>query len=302
MIVYSIPDSAIVRYLNILTLRAFRDHKEWFYDDFIIETAYGCPLFSPWNGNRSTIESLGRVCLNDIANVYNVYGQFGIEYRLTFTNFLLRTEHLYDTVGNALARLLNEKGGYVTLSIPLMENHIKTNYPNLKICWSVTTEYENGVKSINEKLNNDMIVILPIEYNNDEKIIDELVHLENVEILVNEDCIDGCPRRREHFARANKIHLLEKFVDDVDEKCFFDPKMAFWGLPSTRVVHKDMMQKYVDRGITHFKIAGRQDDRFVYISYLEYLVLPECKDLFTDYLKENGLDYPSKFKEMEEEK
>lgn len=300
MIKFSIPDSNIVRDLNFLTLQALKEHKDWFYDDFIAETAYGCPLFTPWNGNRSTNDNLGRICLNEIDNVYDSYGGYGIEYRLTFTNFLLRPEHLYDTVGNALARLLNEKGGYVTLSIPLMEQHIRNNYPNLKICWSVTTEYPEGIKSINEVLSKNMIVILPIEYNNDEKVIDELVNLENVEILVNEDCIDNCPKRKEHFTRANQIHLLEKYVEENDEECFFNPPGAFWGLPSTRVVHRDAMQMYVSKGIDHFKIAGRQNDKFVYISYLEYLVLPDCKDIFTNFLKENGLDYPKMF--MEEEK
>lgn len=294
MIKFSIPDSAIVRDLNILMLRAFRDHREWFYEDFIIETAYGCPLFSPWNGNRSTIELLKSPTLDGIADLYDSYREYQVDYRLTFTNFLLRTEHLYDTVGNALARVLNEKGGYVTLSIPLMENHIRINYPNLKICWSVTTEYYEGVNTINEVLSKDMIVILPIEYNNNEEVLQKLVHKENVEILLNENCVDNCPRRKEHFTRANQIHLLERYPQPDDEICFFSSDF-FPGLPRTRVVDRKGIEMCVKNGVDHFKIAGRQDDNFTFGSYLEYLVLPDRGYDFAHYLKNNGMDYMNYF-------
>ena len=93
---FSIPDANSriadsgeynVRIINRGILACMQEHADWFYDDFQVETAYGCPGSCIWNGNRPN----GEVEEFDdgwAKAVLGMYAKYGIKYRVTFTNFL----------------------------------------------------------------------------------------------------------------------------------------------------------------------------------------------------------------------
>ena len=83
-------------------LPLFRTHREYFYDWCEIGSLYGAPENCLWGGGRF---SCGEC---DPQAMMALLREYGISARLTFSNSLLREEHLADERCNALCRLLAE--------------------------------------------------------------------------------------------------------------------------------------------------------------------------------------------------
>ena len=83
-------------------LPLYRAHREYFYDWCDIGSIYGAPADYIWGG--------GRVGCGDANSraVLSLMREFGISARLTFSNSLLRKEHLSDSKCNALCELFSE--------------------------------------------------------------------------------------------------------------------------------------------------------------------------------------------------
>ena len=77
-------------------LPLFRERREWFYDWCEIGSIYGAPGDCLWGG--------GRVGFGDekAENAASLMRKHGISSRLTFSNSLLREEHLNDRKCNDL--------------------------------------------------------------------------------------------------------------------------------------------------------------------------------------------------------
>lgn len=279
---FSIPDVSDLRMMNKILLHILTEHKEWFYDDFVIETAYGCPEGCIWNGNRvATFVPK----FDKFGETMDLYKASGVQYRLTFTNFLLKPEHLFDTYGNKIARMLNKTGGYVMVSTDLMAEYME-KYPNLQICWSTTTDFGNTQDAIIDKINElsaDHIVVLPYEFNNTEDL-HKFIHPHNLEVLLNEKCVDHCQTRRQHWEICNRVALLE---DDLPEfVCSHRQEYKDASIPRKHLIHRDMLQNYVDMGINHFKISGRSDILQALEAYFKFFVLPDHYNDFFEYGKQ----------------
>lgn len=281
MLYFSIPDSNDTGPINAVLLQIMQDKKEWFYDDFQIEMAYGCPPSCIWNGGRSEFGIVAEPN-NWGSGVVAFYARYGIKYRLTFTNFLLRREHLFDTYGNKIAEVLNRCGGYVMVSIPMMAEYMK-KYPNLKVCWSTTTDYgktpDEWAEKINE-LSRDTIVVLPRDMNSRPEV-DRLIHPENIEVLVNEKCVDDCPYRMEHYAANNLFNIMESPTMPVCRMTGTKHEPSY--IPKHRI-SRQQIPLFADRGIKRYKIEGRLDKANAITAYLEYFVLPTFRMEFLDLM------------------
>ena len=69
-------------------LPLFRTHREYFYDWCEIGSLYGAPSDCIWGGGRTGFGSA------DPGEVLALTQEYGISARLTFSNSLLREEHL----------------------------------------------------------------------------------------------------------------------------------------------------------------------------------------------------------------
>ena len=80
-------------------LPIFREHREYFYDWCDIGSIYGAPLDCIWSG--------GRVENGEAKpwNVLELMQDYGISARLTFSNSLLKEEHLADKRCNDICSL-----------------------------------------------------------------------------------------------------------------------------------------------------------------------------------------------------
>ena len=116
-------------------LPLFRQHREYFYDWCRIASLYGAPADCIWGGGR--VGSGDR----DPREVLALTREYGISARLTFSNSLLRPEHLSDPRCNRLCRLLAESPGPqngVIVYSDLLLDHLRRTYPGLYFVSSTT--------------------------------------------------------------------------------------------------------------------------------------------------------------------
>ena len=116
-------------------LPLFRQHREYFYDCCRIASLYGAPADCIWGGGR--VGSGDR----DPREVLALTREYGISARLTFSNSLLRPEHLSDPHCNRLCRLLAESPGPqngVIVHSDLLLDHLRRTYPGLYFVSSTT--------------------------------------------------------------------------------------------------------------------------------------------------------------------
>ena len=84
-------------------LPLFRAHREYFYDWCDIGSIYGAPADCIWGGGRAGFGE------HDSKEVLALTREYGISARLTFSNSLLREEHLSDKKCNALCVLFERE-------------------------------------------------------------------------------------------------------------------------------------------------------------------------------------------------
>lgn len=279
---FSIPDALAVRIINRAFLTALTMHPEWFYDDFTIDTAYGCPGRCPWTGGRDNLEDdFDDGWAEEVAGLYE---EAGAKYRLVFTNFLLRKPDLQDAIGNKVALQLSKRGGCsVMVSTPMMYQYMG-RYPGLTRCWSTTTDFgkspEEQIEKINRLSERDLVVI-PYQFNNGPDL-NRFTHPENLEVLINEDCVDNCPFRREHWTKVCEYALKGDDSQEAKQKI-----MCMWSegreyVPHHRI-HREQLDRYRQLGINHFKVCGRGRPQQVFQAYFEYFVRAGAVESFARF-------------------
>ena len=86
-------------------LPLYRANRDWFYDWCEIGSIYGAPADCLWGGGRAGFGECGAREALALAQEY------GVSARLTFSNSLLREEHLSDCKCNALCELFSQANG-----------------------------------------------------------------------------------------------------------------------------------------------------------------------------------------------
>ena len=131
-----------------------------------------------------------------------------------------------------------------------------------------------------EELNKDyFLVVLDYDLNHNEEVLSAIgKQADKVEILVNEICYPGCPKRSEHYRQQSQMQL-EYDIDaafpcpnKTRERKFEECKER----PS--FISREQIREYADRGFVNFKIVGRgMPMDFVKESYLYYLVKDDSR-------------------------
>ena len=109
-------------------LPLYREHREYFYDWCEIGSIYGAPENCIWGGGRVGEGSC------DPKKVLELTTAYGISAQLTFSNSLLREEHLSDPKCNRLCRLFEESGGPqngVIVHSERLLSYLRKTYPGL---------------------------------------------------------------------------------------------------------------------------------------------------------------------------
>jgi len=274
-------------------LELYRQHREYFYDWCEIGSIYGAPADCIWGG--------GRVGFGDAdpEEVAELMREYGISARLTFSNSLLREEHLSDKKCNALCRLFEHNGSVkirnaengtvkngtlgngIIVHSDLLAKYIQKNYPEFYLV-SSTTKVLTDFRDLEKELNKDEFryVVPDFRLNT---ALDQLRELsqkqkDKVEFLCNECCYYDCYDRKACYENVSRKSLGE---DCEDHRCVsptakegyrFSEAMknpGFIGLEAIR-------ESYMPAGFSQFKIEGRSLGSAIILEFLlYYMTKPE---------------------------
>ena len=140
---------------------------------------------------------------------------------------------------------------------------------------SSTTKRITDPQELRKELEKDYkLVVLDYDLNHDETVLDSLKECaDRVEILVDEICFPGCPRRKEHYADESRAQL------EFDKGTVFDcpnqkKKPSFAECRKRPAfVSKEELPSYIEKGFCNFKLVGRGlPIEMVKESYLYFLV------------------------------
>lgn len=120
----------------------------------------------------------------------NLMSEYGISARLTFSNSLLREEHLADEKCNALCKALNDSeeiSNGVIVHSDILARYIKKHYPNLYLVSSTTKVLTDFNDFLNEVKREDFQYVVPDFRLN--KVFDKLVKLTDKEKIRWNSCV-----------------------------------------------------------------------------------------------------------------
>ena len=259
-------------------LPLYREHREYFYDWCEIGSIYGAPADCIWGGGRT---SFGEYIPKEVLALMQEYG---ISARLTFSNSLLREEHLSDKKCNELCAMFEEGKGVlngVIVASDLLLDYLKGNYPGLYFVSSTTkvlTDFGQFLTEVNRK---DFRYAVPDFRLN--KAFDQWSSLsdaqkDKVEFLCNECCFAGCKDRKLCYETVSRKNLGEscpehvctapegkdgyRFSRAMENPCFIGTE--------------DIKNRYLPMGFSQFKMEGRGLGSALILEFLlYYMTKPE---------------------------
>lgn len=259
-------------------LPLFREHREYFYEWCEIGSIYGAPSDCLWGG--------GRVGFGDAEPeaIAALTKEYGISARLTFSNSLLREEHLADKKCNALCALFEKNGSApsgVIVHSDLLLDYIKAKYPGFYFVSSTTkvlTEFNRFEAELNR---DDFSYVVPdFRLNKQFAKLNALTPAEKqkVEFLCNECCWFGCQDRKKCYENVSQKNLGETQEDHVcaspnaGRGYRFSDAMKNPGF----IGIDDIQNVYAPQGFRHFKIEGRSLGSAIILEFLlYYMTKPE---------------------------
>ena len=275
---YHLPGLFEFYKLYRMFLPLFREHREYFYPWCEIGSIYGAPADCIWGGGRVGTSA------RDPHEVLALTREYGVSARLTFSNSLLREEHLSDRRCNALCSLFEQSGGPkngVIVHSELLLDYLKSRYPGLYFV-SSTTKVLTDFELLRRELAREEFSYAVPDFRLN-KALDRLSTLPDwqkakVELLCNECCWFGCRDRRACYEAVSRKNLGEPGPEhrcaapDADGGYRFSRAMENPGFISV----SDIRNVYLPMGFSHFKIEGRSLGSALILEFLlYYLTKPE---------------------------
>lgn len=258
-------------------LPLFCEHREYFYDWCEIGSIYGAPKDCIWGGGRV---GFGEEPPSKVAALLK---EFGISARLTFSNSLLREEHLSDRLCNLLCAQFEHgaaQNGIIVHS-DLLLDYIKAKYPDFYFVSSTTKVLTNFEQFKAELDREDFRFVVPdFRLNKEFAKLDALTDAQKqkVEFLCNECCWFMCPARKKCYENVSRKCLGETNADHVcasptaKRGYRFSDAMKNPGF----IGIEDIQNVYAPAGFSHFKIEGRSLGSAIILEFLlYYMTKPE---------------------------
>ena len=271
-IYYHLPGLFEFYELYSVFLPLFQEHREYFYDWCEIGSIYGAPADCIWGG--------GRVGFGDCDSqaVLKMMQKYGISARLTFSNSLLKEEHLSDKKCNELCVLfenVNKKQNGIIVHSDLLLEYLKIKYPGFYFVSSTTkvlTEFEQLMNEVNRS---EFRYVVPDFRLN--KAFDKLEQMtgsekEKIEFLCNECCWFGCKDRKYCYETVSRKNLGEDCPEhqcrapESEQGYLFSKAMTNPGF----IGIDDIRNIYMPMGFSNFKIEGRSLGSALILEFLLY--------------------------------
>ena len=271
-IYYHLPGLFEFYELYSVFLPLFQEHREYFYDWCEIGSIYGAPADCIWGG--------GRVGFGDCDSqaVLKMMQKYGISARLTFSNSLLKEEHLSDKKCNELCVLFenaNKKQNGIIVHSDLLLEYLQNKYPEFYFVSSTTkvlTEFEQLMNEVNRS---EFRYVVPDFRLN--KAFDKLEQMtgtekEKIEFLCNECCWFGCKDRKYCYETVSRKNLGEDCPEHLcrapesEQGYLFSKAMTNPGF----IGIDDIRNIYMPMGFSNFKIEGRSLGSALILEFLLY--------------------------------
>lgn len=274
-------------------LPIFREHREYFYDWCEIGSIYGAPADCLWGG--------GRVGFGDAdpKKVLRLMREYGISARLTFSNSLLRGEHLGDKRCSRLCEMFAPQftaaGGEtisngVVITSDLLLNYLRERYPGFYYV-SSTTKVLTEFPQLKAELDRPEFsyVVPDFRLNKCFTELDTLTASEKdkVEFLCNECCSFTCKERRLCYENVSRKNLGEDVPDHrcsaagASEGYLFSKAMTNPGF----IGIQDIINTYLPKGFSNFKIEGRSLGSAIILEFiLYYMTKPDYQLRFRELI------------------
>ena len=275
---YHLPGLFEFYELYRIFLPLFREHREYFYDWCEIGSIYGAPSDCIWGGGRT---SFG---YSDPEDVLDLMREYGISARLTFSNSLLREEHLTDKKCNELCKMFEHshspQSGVIVYS-DLLVNYLQKNYPDLYLVSSTTkvlTDFQDFLTEVNREEFHYVVPDFRLNKQFEKLDLMSQHQKDKVEFLCNECCWFGCKDRKtcyESVSRKNLGNPAPEFhcaSPDGGNGYRFSKAMENPGFISV----DDIQNIYMPMGFSNFKIEGRGLGSALILEFLlYYMTKPE---------------------------
>ena len=267
---YHLPGLFEFYELYRLFLPLYGEHRDWFYEWCDIASIYGTPSDCLWGGGRAAYGNA------DADDVIALLKEFNISARLTFSNSLLREEHLADRNCNRLCGKFAASGhNGVIVHSDLLADYLKEKYPELYLVSSTTKVLTDFDDFLSEIMRPDFAFVVPDFRLN--KSFDKLKILsqqqkDKVEFLCNECCDFACKNRKACYENVSRKNLGEEISEhncsspDAAGGYRFSLAMknpAFIGL-------HDILETYLPMDFTNFKLEGRGLGSALVLEFLLY--------------------------------
>ena len=259
-------------------LPLFRERREFFYDWCEIGSIYGAPADCLWGGGRV---GFGEARPEDVAEMTREYA---VSARLTFSNSLLREEHLADKKCNSLCALFEKNGAVqngVIICSDLLLDYIRKKYPGFYFV-SSTTKVLTEFSKLEDELNREVFRYVVPDFRLN-KAYDKLNALnekqkQKVEFLCNECCWYHCPDRKACYENVSRKNLGEPCADHVCASP--EAKKGYRFSDAMRnpgfIGIEEIQNVYMPNGFSHFKIEGRSLGSAIILEFLlYYMTKPE---------------------------
>ncbi len=259
-------------------LPLFFEHREFFYEWCDIGSIYGAPADCLWGGGRVENDE------NNTLEALKLVKEYNISARLTFSNSLLKVEHLSDERCNRLCGLLQQNNSVengIIIYSDLLLRYIRERFPNLYFVSSTTKVITDFAQLIDELDRTEFRYVVPdFRMNNKLEQLDGLLdeQKEKVELLCNEACFFGCKDRKLCYESVSHKILGDDGPDfacsapDARDGYVFSKAMdnpGFVGIDNIKNV-------YLPMGISNYKIEGRGLGSALLLEFLlYYMTKPE---------------------------
>ena len=256
-------------------------------DNTFIDSVYGSPTCI-WNGGRTLTENFCNK--HQLETIRDTYAKHGVKVRFVFTNPFLEEYDLHDRYCNLVMGIFKDVAPEVVVRSPLLEDYLRRKYPALSFISSTTKRLRSGKEQLAEFDHGYKYVCLDYDYNYDEEFLNSIPenYKPRVEVLVNQDCPKGCKTRVLHdkYASKRQLEYGTRETDPFQLECALmkrtaDVPFSKRGstreyLKATNYVFPQDLDKYLDKGICHFKLQDRAlPPNALFAVVFPYLIRPE---------------------------
>ena len=257
--------------INLALVGILNKFSECFHDGIRIASFFGSFPNAIWNGGRC---EFGQIDIPKFQDTIERINSLGIAIRYTFTNCLIKEEHLSDEYCNRLMDLCDNGKNEVLVNSPCLERYLRSNYPGYKYVLS-STALTRGFEAVNTACKYYDLVVADYRDVKEMAFLQEISSRNKVEIMVNESCVMGCKYRREHYELISRSQLTRTEMQ-AEKMCRYHDISLF---KEAYIPIETLYNVLVPMGFINFKIRGREFSTEKLINeYMSFLVKPQFRE------------------------